>query len=98
PDTDPLPLHDALPISTRIAERPVTTAFEPKTRTSRASGVIDAYRKAPLPTICSNSALVFRAPSVWVYVNTRAELLQIVGSGALRDRKSTRLNSSHQII
>src|SRR6266478_7442184 len=31
--------------STRIAERPVTTALEQTTRTSRASGAIDAYRR-----------------------------------------------------
>src|SRR4029077_5794173 len=58
--------------STRIAERPVTTALGPTTRTSRASGVIDAYRKAPLPTSCNSSARVFWAPSVWVYVRSGA--------------------------
>jgi len=44
----------------------VTTALEPKTRTSRASGAMDAYRRVPLPRSWRNSALVFWAPSVWV--------------------------------
>src|SRR5437870_7152081 len=49
--------------STRIAERPVTTALEPTTRTSRASGAIEAYRRVPLPKSCRSSALVFWTPS-----------------------------------
>jgi len=44
--------------STRIAERPVTTALGPITRTSRASGVIDAYPQGAATHSCSNSARV----------------------------------------
>src|SRR5207244_13581971 len=98
PDTTPTrSLHAALPIS--VAAFQATgkdVGIEARPQLFRASDRHRAIRREVLPAVGQRAEYVSAARGV---ANKRAGLKQVrAAAAAIGDRKSTRLNSSHQII
>src|SRR5207244_12073666 len=86
-------LHDALPIWTLHVARRVRRAVADGHRQDGAQRLIE--RRAILAGL-DNGSFLSEAPTRWT-LNLRSPLVTQYGA-ATTDRKSTRLNSSHQII
>src|SRR5207253_6823850 len=95
-DISPLSLHDALPICVRV--RVVDKKAEPET-TSRAVAVqartLELYGQTGLAGAVVERGRKLVAANLWVAGKNKARMFFGDLGAGLRDRKSTRLNSSH---
>src|SRR5207244_12448365 len=98
PHTDQHALHDALPISSGMA---IAKSGTPKLFTSPARALYPAKVPITAPIAPSSAPTMREAPPATARhapVSAPITIRAVSGPAVVRDRKSTRLNSSHQII